>query len=181
VPELFGYGSSSGLASSDSALAQTTTTTLDSNVRLVIPIDPQLEAEARGDIPPEHAHVIGVSIAPSGRYAVVMLTVGEGPAMGFDETVAEHVGDRWLGLSSGTPSSVIYAGDHRAAPLCNYMDPLPPEVERVVISDRGEKHEVPVERGYFLYAAWKQDTPGDNATDPPTPEVVGTIPAIALE
>jgi len=81
----------------------------------VIQIEPQLEAVARADIPPGEASVVGVSIAPSGRYAVVMLRVGDGPAAEFDETVAERVGDRWRGLQSGSPSSVIYAGDHRGA------------------------------------------------------------------
>ncbi len=71
--------------------------------------------------------------------------------------------------------SVIYAGDHRAAILCNDADPLPPEVERVVVRHRGEEHEVPVENGYFLYAAWKQATPGDNRTDPPEAEMIRTI------
>jgi len=146
----------------------------------MIEIDPELARVARGDIPEEHAHVIGVSIAPSGRYAIVMLTAGRGSGMEFDQTVAERVGGEWVGMMSGTPSSVIYAGDHRAAPLCNYMDPLPPEVERVVVLDRGDEHEVPVERGYFLYAAWKQDTPGNDRTDPPSPEVVRTIPTTAL-
>lgn len=142
----------------------------------VIDIDPQLEQVAREDIPADQAHVVGVSIAPSGRYAVVMLIAGEGCAAEFDETVAERIGDRWLGLQSGTPSSVVSAGDHRGIPLCNYMAPLPLEVERVVVLDRGTEHEVPVERGYFLYVAWKQDTEGDGTSDPPTPTVVRTIP-----
>lgn len=142
----------------------------------MIPVDAQLEAEARGDIPAEHSHLIGVSIAPSGRYAVVMLTVGEGPAMEFDQTVAERVGDRWSGLFSGTPSSTIYAfGDHRGAPLCNYMEPLPPDVNRVIVHDRGEEHTVPVENGYYLYVAWKQDTAGDDTTDPPSPSFVHAL------
>ena len=143
----------------------------------MIEVDPQLELVAREDIPPDQAHVIGFSIAPNGRYAVVMLVAGEGPAMEFDQTVAERVDGRWLGLQSGTPSSVIYAGDHRGVPLCNYMSPMPSEVERVVVLDRGEEREVPVERGYFLYVAWKQDTRDDDTTDPPEPEVVRTIPA----
>jgi hypothetical protein len=141
----------------------------------VISIDPQLEQVARGDIPERYTHVIGVSIAPSGRYAVVMLTTNEGAAIEFDETVAERVGDHWVGLFDGTPSSVIYAGDHRAAILCNYADPLPLEVERVVVRDRGEECEVPVENGYLLYAAWKQDAPGDDTNDPPAPEIIRTI------
>jgi hypothetical protein len=148
--------------------------------RRMISIDPQLAQVARGDIPEQYTHVVGVSIAPSGRYSIVMLTTGEGPAMEFDQTVAERVGDAWVDLGSGTPSSVIYAGDHRAVPLCNYMEPLPTEVERVVVADRGEEHEVPVEHGYFLYAAWKRDTPGDDKTDPPTPEVIRTIPAVGV-
>src|SRR2546425_8410610 len=114
----------------------------------MIEIDPQLARVARGDIPERHTDVVGVSIAPSGRYAIVMLTAGEGPAREFDETVAERVDDAWVDLQSGTPSSIVYAGDHRAAPLCNYMNPLPPEVKRVVVLDRGEEHEVPVEHGY---------------------------------
>jgi hypothetical protein len=57
---------------------------------------------------------------------------------------------------------------------------MPPEVERVVVLDRGEEHEVPVERGYFLYVAWKQDTPGDDTTDPPEPELARTIPHMPL-
>lgn len=142
----------------------------------MIHIDPQLERVGREDIPADQAHVVGVSIAPSGRYAVVMLVAGEGSAAEFDETVAERVGNRWLGLQSGTPSSVIYAGDHRGTPLCNYMAPLPREVERVVVLDRGTEHEVPVEQGYFLYVAWKQDTEGDNTSAPPTPTVVRTLP-----
>jgi hypothetical protein len=146
----------------------------------VIEIDPQLAQVARGGIPEKYTHVFGVSIAPSGRFAIVMQMAGEGSAVEFDQTVAERVGNEWVDLMSGTPSSVVYAGDHRAAPLCNYMDPLPPEVEGVLVVDRGEEHEVPVERGYFLYAAWKQDTPGDNTTDPPPPEVVRTIPTVAL-
>ena len=139
-----------------------------------ISIDPQLEEVARGDIPAHLTRVIGVSLSPSGRYAVVMLTTNEGTAIEFDETMAERVGDRWEGRSSGTPSSIVYAGDHRAAILCNYADQLPPSVTRVVVRDRGVVHEVPAESGYFLYAAWKQDTPGDNTTDPPQPEVIGT-------
>src|SRR5229473_1968779 len=107
-------------------------------------MDPQLEETARGDIPPEHTHVIGVSIAPSGRYAVVMLTAGEGLAMEFDETVAEHISDQWFAGSSGTPSSTIYAGDdHRGVPLCNDGEPLPPDVDRVIVRDRGDDHVVP--------------------------------------
>src|SRR5436190_315040 len=109
-----------------------------------------------------------------------MLIAGEGAAAEFDETVAERVGERWLGLQSGTPSSVIYAGDHRGAPLCNYMEPLPPTVERVVVLDRGAEYEVPVEEGYFLYVAWKQDTEGDNTSDLPEPTVVRTVPASPL-
>jgi hypothetical protein len=147
----------------------------------MIEIDPQLARVAQGDIPEKHTHVLGVSIAPNGRFAIVMLAAGEGSAIEFDQTVAERVGSEWVDLMSGTPSAVIYAGDHRAAPLCNYMDPLPPEVERVVVFDRGEEYDVPVERGYFLYAAWKQDTPADDTSDPPTPEVVRTIPTVALE
>ena len=141
----------------------------------VISIDSQLEEVARGDIPERYTHVIGVSVAPSGRYAVVMLTTNEGTAIELDQTVAERIGDHWVGLFGGTPSSVVYAGDHRAAILCNYADPLPPEVERVIVRDRDEEHEVPVENGYFLYAAWKQDTPGDVTTDPAEPEIIGTI------
>jgi hypothetical protein len=149
---------------------------MDVSLADVISIHPQLEETARGDIPAQYTHVIGVSIAPCGRYAVVMLTTNEGAAIEFDETVAERIGDRWVGRSNGTPSSIIYVGDHRAAILCNYADPLPPEVEHVVVRDRDEDHEVPVENGYFLYAAWQTDTPGDHTTDPPTPEV---IPATA--
>jgi hypothetical protein len=147
----------------------------------MIEIDPQLARVARGDIPEKDSHVLGVSIAPSGRFAIVMLAAGEGPAMEFDQTVAERVGSEWVDLMSGTPSNVIYAGDHRAAPVSNYKDPLPSEVERVVVFDRGEEYEVLVERGYFLYAAWKRDTPGDDTSDAPTPEVVRTIPNLTLE
>ena len=50
----------------------------------------------------------------------------------------------------------------------------------MAVLDRGDEHEVPVERGYFLYAAWKQDRDGDDTMDPPTPEVVRTIPTVAL-
>jgi hypothetical protein len=139
----------------------------------VISIDPQLEAIARDDIPARYAHVVGVSIAPSGRFAIVMLTTNEGAAIEFDQTVAERIGDRWVGLSSGTPSSTVYAGDHRATILCNY-DPLPSDAQCVVVRDRGEEHMVPVENGYFLYAAWKQDTEHDNTSDPPVPEVIRT-------
>ena len=146
----------------------------------MVEIDPELELLARGDIPESAAHIVGVSVAPSGRYAVVMLTAGQEPSIEFDETVAEHTGDRWLALQSGTPSSAIYAGDHRGAPLCNYTAPLPPEVQRVVVSDRGEEHEVPVERGYFLYVAWKRDTPGDDTADPPKPQLLRTIPPTPL-
>jgi hypothetical protein len=142
----------------------------------VISIDPQLEEVAGGDIPAPFTHVIGVSLAPSGRYAVVMLSTNEGAGIEFDQTVAELVGDPWVDLGSGTPSSLVYAGDHRASVICNYSDPLPPEVERVVVRDRGRAHEVPVENGYLLYAAWKQDTPDDNTTDPPQPEVILTQP-----
>ncbi|HJU35882.1 MAG TPA: hypothetical protein VJ716_00500 [Gaiellaceae bacterium] len=143
-------------------------------------LDPDLELIARGDVPAEHADLIGASVAPDGRFAVVMLAVGEGQAAEFDETVAERVGDRWVALQSGTPSSVIYAGDWRAAPLCNYVTPLPPEVEQVVVADRGDEHEVLVKSGYFLYVAWKRDEPGDDRSDPPTPELLRTIPPTPL-
>jgi hypothetical protein len=142
----------------------------------MLTIDPELERIARGDIPARYTHVVGVSISPNGKYAVVLLTTNEGNAVELDQTVAERIGDEWQGLSSGTPSSVIYVGDHRAAILCN-LDPLPPDVERVIVCDRGEEKEVPVESGYFLYAAWKQDTPGDDTTDPLAPELVRTVPA----
>jgi hypothetical protein len=94
--------------------------------------------------------------------------------MEFDQTLAERIGDLWVGLSDGTPSPIVYADNHRASVLCNYADQLPPDVRGVVVRDRGEEHDVPVENGYFLYAAWKQDTPGDY-TDPPEPELVRTI------
>jgi hypothetical protein len=113
-------------------------TSSDRNVSFadVISIDPQLEEVAGGDIPAPFTHVIGVSLAPSGRYAVVMLSTNEGAGIEFDQTVAELVGDPWVDLGSGTPSSLVYAGDHRASVICNYSDPLPPEVERVVVRDR---------------------------------------------
>ena len=57
-----------------------------------------------------------------------------------------------------------------------YLNPFPLEVRHVVVRDRGEDHDVPVENGYFLYAAWKTDTPGDDTTDPPTPEVIPASP-----
>jgi len=85
----------------------------------MIEIDPQLARVARDDIPEQHTHVLWASSAPSGRFAIVMLTTGEGSAMQFDQTVAERVGSELAGAMSGTPSSVIYAGDHRAATLCN--------------------------------------------------------------
>ena len=138
-------------------------------------IDPELERVARYDIPPQYARVIGVSVAPGGSYAVVMLETNEGTATEIDQTVAERVENHWQGISSGTPSSLIYAGDHRAAILCNYDDPLPPEVEQVIVGDRGQEYSVPVENGYFIFAAWKQDTPGDDTTDPPTPQLVRTV------
>jgi hypothetical protein len=138
-------------------------------------IDPQLAEIARDDIPERYAHVVGLSIAPSGRYAVVMLMTNEGEAIELDQTVAEHVDDRWVGLSSGTPSTVVYAGDHRAAMLFN-SEPQPTDVRQVVVRDRGEDHDVPVENGYFLYGAWKIDVPGDSTTDPPTPELIRTKP-----
>ena len=140
----------------------------------MVAIDPQLEEVARGDIPPRYARVVGVSIAPSGRYAVVLLATNEGEAIELDETVAERVGAEWVAMGSGTPSSVVYVGDHRAAVLCNH-DPLPAAIERVIVRDRGGEHEVPVEGGYFLYAAWKQDSGGDCTSDPPEPEVVAHV------
>lgn len=141
----------------------------------MIEIDPQLLAEVRDDIPERYAHPVGVSISPSGRYAIVMLLTNEGAAVELDENVAEYVDGEWRGvMSSGGPSAGVYVGDHRAAVLCN-SDPLPSDVERVVVADRGHEYEVPVERGYFLYAAWKQDKPGD-VSDPPTPTLVTTIP-----
>jgi hypothetical protein len=138
-------------------------------------IDPMLAEIARDDIPERYAHVVGLSIAPSGRYAIVLLTTNEGAAIELDETVAERVDDHWVGLSSGTPSSIVYAGDHRAA-LLNNWDPLPADVRHVIVRDRGEDHLVPVEHGYFLYASWKTDTPGDETTDPPHPELIRTVP-----
>jgi hypothetical protein len=143
-------------------------------VALVVAIDAQLEEVARGDIPAQYARVIGVSVSPSGRYAIVMLATNVGGAIEFDETVAERIDDRWVPVASGTPSSTVYVGDHRATILCNYADPLPPDVKRVVVSDRGDEREAPVENGYFIYAAWKQDTDGAPSTDPPMPKIVGT-------
>jgi ATP-dependent DNA helicase RecQ len=49
-----------------------------------------------------------------------------------------------------------------------------------ILSYFGEEYEAPVERGYFLYVAWKRDRPGDDTTDPPEPELVRTIPATPL-
>jgi hypothetical protein len=145
----------------------------------MIEIDAQLELVARADIPPGQAHVIGVSVAPGGRYAVVMLVVGEGSAIEFDETVAERVDTGWRSRQSGTPSSTIYAGDLRGVPLCNYIAPLPAEVEGVIVYDRGEEHQVPVEQGYFLYVAWKSDSADDPTGDPPKPRLVRTLSAAA--
>jgi len=56
------------------------------------------------------------------------------------------------------------------------MTPLPVEVQRAVVLDRGTECEVAVEQGFFLYVAWKQDTDGDRTTDPPAPKLVRTIP-----
>jgi hypothetical protein len=65
---------------------------------------------------------------------------------------------------------IVYVGDHRGAVLCD--GPFGAGVDRVAVRDRSEEHEVPVENGYFLYVAWKQDLPGDDTTDPPMPELV---------
>lgn len=136
----------------------------------MIPIDPQLEEVARGDVPPQYAHVVGVSVSPNGRFAIVALTTNEGTAVELDITVAERAEERWESVSSGSMPYIVYEGDHRGAVLCD--GPFGAGVDRVVVRDRSEEHEVPVENGYFLYVAWKQDVPGDDTTDPPMPELV---------
>jgi len=65
-------------------------------------------------------------------------------------------------------------GDVRARPIGDANE-LPSDVSSVVVVDRGEEHNVPVTDGYFLYAAWKKDTPGDSTTDPPAPEIVRLV------
>jgi hypothetical protein len=135
----------------------------------VIDIDPELEAVARGDVPTQYAHVVGASLSPDGRFAIVALTTNEGAAVELDMTVAARVDGRWQQNSSGSPSDIVYVEDHRAAVLCD--GPLPGGFDRVVVRDRGQEHEVAVENGYFLYAAWQQDAP-ETTTDPPMPELV---------
>jgi hypothetical protein len=55
----------------------------------MIEIDPELERTARADIPDGQARVVGVSIAPSGRDAVVMLIAGDRTAAASTFTVAD--------------------------------------------------------------------------------------------
>jgi hypothetical protein len=129
---------------------------------------------ARGDIPERHTHLVGVSIAPGGEHAIVLLAANQPPAVELDQTVCHRTGGRWHRGASGTLSSVIYTGDWRAAPLVN-GDPLPANVKSVIVRDRDEEHKVPVNDGYFLYVAWKKDVQGDDTTDPPTPELVRLV------
>lgn len=140
----------------------------------LISIDDQLLQVARGDIPARYTHLVGVGISPNGRYAVVLLTTNEGTAIELDQTYARKVGHLWQCIHSGTPADVFHVDDYRARPICNF-DPLPPEVDHVIVRDRGEEHHVPVENGYFLYVAWKQDTPGDDTADPPKAELVRAV------
>ena len=73
-------------------------------------------------------------------------------------------------MSSGGLSDGLWVDGVRARAIGD--DGLPSDVTSVVVRDRGEEHEVPVTDGYFIYAAWKRDSPGDDTTDPPKPEVV---------
>jgi hypothetical protein len=133
----------------------------------MLDVDLQLAAEARDDIPPEHAHVVGASISPDGRHALVWLLVSEGENPYFDEAVLEHDGERWCGqMSSGGVSWELWFDDVYATILGNDDEPLPADIGSVVVRDRGVEHEVAVERGFYFYAAW------DAQAQPPRPELV---------
>jgi hypothetical protein len=138
----------------------------------------QLLAEARGDVPPEYAKLLGVSIAPWGTEAIVLLAINEPPAVELEQVVCSRTpGGLWEGgQSGGGLSDVVYVGDVRARPIGDDCE-LPTDATSVIVHDRGKEHEVAVTDGYFVYAAWKRDSPGDDTTDPPKPEVVRVVRA----
>ena len=136
----------------------------------------RLSAVAREDVPAEYSKVLGISVAPWGTDAIVLVATNEPPAVELEQvvcTLESAVG--WVVvMSSGGLSDVVYLGDVRARPIGDANE-LPSDISSVVVVDRGEEHDVPVTDGYFLYAAWKKDTPGDSTTDPPTPEIVRLV------
>jgi hypothetical protein len=138
----------------------------------------QLLAEARGDVPAEYAKLVGLSIAPWGTHAIVLLAMNEPPAIELEQVVCSRKpGGQWeAGMSGGGLSDVVYVDDVRARPIGDDVE-LPSDATSVVVRDRGEEHEVVVRDGYFVYAAWQKDPPGDGRTDPPKPEIVRVVRA----
>jgi hypothetical protein len=141
-----------------------------------VEVDAELEAAARDDVPERFSRVRGVSLSPWGEYAVVLLETNEPPYIELEQVVCRREpSGGWVALmSGGGVSDVVYVDDVRARLITN-DDPLPADVTAVAVRDRGAEREVPVRDRYFVYGSWKRDVPGDNTTDPLTPEIVGLI------
>jgi len=69
--------------------------------------------------------------------------------------------DGWYEEISGNgPGSFTTSGEgERNVGVATDWDEAPPEATAVVVSFEGQEHEVPVQEGYFPFAAW--DVPAD--------------------
>jgi hypothetical protein len=116
---------------------------------------PTPEEAARGEIPERFARALAVAYSPDGNHAVVLLGTNEEPYLYPYQVVCSLGKSGWVeGTSSNGPgwSSTSSEGEPNVGVATDW-DEAPPEATAALVSFEGQEHEVPVQEGYFLFAA----------------------------
>jgi hypothetical protein len=132
----------------------------------------ELVRVARGDIPARYAHPIGISVAPDGTAAVVVLGVNEEPFAEIEEVDCFREGGHWHAGSSSNGLGFgwtlrVWTDGGPCLGLLRVVGEAPLDVQTVVVRWDGRDHLVPVVAGFFLFAEWDVPEHFDDAAGYP--------------
>jgi hypothetical protein len=124
------------------------------------------EAAARGDVPEQFAHTLGIEVSADRRHAVVLVGTNEQSDPYPYQVVCAREGERWVESIGGNGPGWSATGDQQSnVGVLTAWGEAPAASTVAVIGFGGREHEVAVHRGYYLFVAW--DVPDDDGYAPP--------------
>jgi hypothetical protein len=107
---------------------------------------------------PPGAVVAGASISPDGKFGVALTLLPSASDYPMDD-LFERVGDRWVGAGGGSGTGISWSSllEDGSYGVLRYGGEAPLGAAKAWVAYEGQKIEVPVRHGYFLFVAWDTD------------------------